>query len=213
MGGRARHEGGTPNAIGAIALAEASLVLDELNTDGSLRGHEDALRGRLVTGLGSLEEVRQLRIWQDSTEAVGVVAFEVVGHDAGLVAAYLANEHAIGVRAGKFCAHPLIERVNGGRSALRASVGIGTTTEEVDRLVDGLKSYLRSAPLDGYSFVDGSYVADRDGRGAPFPEVDLRDPGRAPLSSYRASSPRARKRTITTGSRNHLVAHVTAVYV
>ncbi|HXW80297.1 MAG TPA: aminotransferase class V-fold PLP-dependent enzyme, partial [Acidimicrobiales bacterium] len=114
----ARHEGGTPNAIGAIALAEASLVLDELNTAGSIRAHEDALRGRLVAGLGSLEEVRQLRIWDDSTEAVGVAAFEVVGHDAGLVAAYLASEHAVGVRAGKFCAHPLLERINGGRSAL-----------------------------------------------------------------------------------------------
>ncbi|HXW80192.1 MAG TPA: aminotransferase class V-fold PLP-dependent enzyme, partial [Acidimicrobiales bacterium] len=170
----------------AIALAEASLVLDELNTEGSIRAHEDALRGRLVAGLGSLEQVRQLRIWDDSTEAVGVVAFEVVGHDAGLVAAYLASEHAVGVRAGKFCAHPLLERINGGRSALRASVGIGTTTEEVDRLLCGLKSYLRSAPVDGYSLVNGSYVPDGDDRGAPFPEVDLRDPQAAPLSSYRS---------------------------
>jgi selenocysteine lyase/cysteine desulfurase len=169
----ARHEGGTPNVIGAVALAEASVVLDELITDGSIGVHEDALRERLVSGLEPLEEVRQLRIWQDSNDAVGVVAFEVVGHDAGLVAAYLANEHAIGVRAGKFCAHPLIDRINGGRSALRASVGIGATTEDVDRLVDGLKDYLHSAPLDGYSFVDGAYVPDGDGRWAPFPS-DLR---------------------------------------
>jgi selenocysteine lyase/cysteine desulfurase len=181
----ARHEGGTPNVIGAIALAEASLVLDELIADGSMRAHEDALRGRLVAGLGALEEVRQLRIWEDSTEAVGVVAFEVVGQDAALVAAYLASEHAIGVRAGRFCAHPLIERINSGRSALRASMGIGSTTEDVDRLVDGLRSYLHVAPLDGYSFVDGSYVPNGDAREAPFPEVDLRDPGRAPLSSHR----------------------------
>jgi selenocysteine lyase/cysteine desulfurase len=182
----ARHEGGTPNAIGAIALAEASLVLDELITDGSIREHEDALRGRLVAGLRSLEEVRQLRIWEDSAEAVGVVAFEVMGHDAGLVAAYLASEHAIGVRAGKFCAHPLIERINSGRSALRASVGIGTTCEDVDRLIAGLKTYLRSAPIDGYSFVDGSYVPDGDGRGVPFLEAGPRGDRRAPLSPFRS---------------------------
>ncbi len=182
----ARHEGGTPNAIGAVALAEASLVLDELINDGSIGAHEAALRGRLVAGLGSIKEVRQLRIWEDSTEAVGVVAFELVGHDAALVAAYLASEHAIGVRAGKFCAHPLIDRINGGRNALRASVGIGTTTEDVDRLVDGLKNYLATAPLEGYSFVDGSYVPDGYGRSAPFPAVDLRDPRRAPLGAYRS---------------------------
>jgi selenocysteine lyase/cysteine desulfurase len=181
----ARHEGGTPNVIGAIALAEATLVLDELLTDGSIGAHEDALRGRLVAGLRSLDEVRQLRIWEDSTDSVGVVAFEVVGHDAGLVATYLASEHGIGVRAGKFCAHPLLERINGGRSALRASVGVGTTTEDVDRLVDGLENYLRSAPIDGYSFVDGSYFPDGVGRGAPFPQVELGDPRLVPAAPHR----------------------------
>jgi selenocysteine lyase/cysteine desulfurase len=180
-----RHEGGTPNAIGAIALAEASIVLDELLTDGSLAAHEDALRRRLVAGLGSLPGVRLLRIWEDSTDAVGVVAFEVVGHEPGLVATYLASEHGLGVRAGKFCAHPLIDRINAGRSALRASVGIGTVTEDVDRLVDGLESYLDSAPVKGYSLVDGSYAPDEDDRWAPLPGVDLRDPSRAPVRSLR----------------------------
>jgi selenocysteine lyase/cysteine desulfurase len=180
-----RHEGGTPNAIGAIALAEAASVLDELISDGSIGEHEDALRRRLVAGLGSLEGVRQLRIWDDSTDAVGVVAFEVAGHEPGLVAAYLASEHGIGVRAGKFCAHPLIDRINGGRSALRASVGIGATNEDVDRLIDGLKTYLHSAPLHGYSLVDGAYAPDEDDRWAPLTEVDLRDPSRAPVRSHR----------------------------
>ncbi len=90
-----------------------------------------------------------------------------MGHEPGLVATYLASEHGIGVRAGKFCAHPLIDRINAGRSALRASVGIGTVTEDVDRLVDGLKSYLDSAPLKGYSLVDGSFAPDEDDRWAP----------------------------------------------
>jgi len=178
-----RHEGGTPNSVGAIALAEAATVLDELLSDGSMGAHEEALRGRMVEGLSSFQEVRQLRIWEDSGDAIGVVAFEVVGHDAGLVATYLASEHGIGVRAGKFCAHPLLERINGGRSALRASLGIGTTTEDVDRLVDGLKSYLHSAPLHGYSLIAGSYAPDNDRRWAPFPEVDLRHPSHPPARS------------------------------
>ena len=97
-----RHEGGTPNAIGAIALAEASMVLDELIADGSMSAHEEALRHRLEAGLGSLEDVRQLRIWDDSRDAIGVVAFEVERHEAGLVGAYLPASRASGCEPASF---------------------------------------------------------------------------------------------------------------
>ncbi len=68
------------------------------------------------------------------------------GHEMGAVATYLASEHAIGVRDGKFCAHPLMDRVNGGRNALRASFGLASTTEDIDRFVEGLQLYVRSRP-------------------------------------------------------------------
>jgi selenocysteine lyase/cysteine desulfurase len=95
-----RHEGGTPNLLGAVALAEASVVLAELGKQGAIEAHEAALRERLLIGLASLEGIRLLRIWQDNTDAVGIVAFEMPGHEMGAVATYLASEHAIGVRDG-----------------------------------------------------------------------------------------------------------------
>ncbi len=56
--------------------------------------------------------------------------------------------YGIGVRDGKFCAHPFVRHLLGGDdggcadgtvSAVRASIGIGTTEEHVDRLVEALR--------------------------------------------------------------------------
>src|SRR3954451_18663808 len=79
-----RHEGGSPNVLGAVALDAACKALDEL-PDGALEAHERALRIRLVEGLSALPGVRVLRIWADSGEPTGVVSFTVAGADPGLV--------------------------------------------------------------------------------------------------------------------------------
>src|SRR3954470_10384542 len=149
-----RHEGGSPNVLGAVALAAACEALTGL-PEGALAAHESALRERLVDGLAALPGVRVLRIWPDSTEPTGVVSFAVDGADPGLVAAYLSAEHGIGVRDGRFCAHPLLTRLGVPEGALRASVGVGTTSADVDRLLGGLAGSLGSGPAVAYARVDG----------------------------------------------------------
>ncbi|WP_268903850.1 aminotransferase class V-fold PLP-dependent enzyme [Candidatus Frankia alpina] len=81
--------------------------------------------------------------WQD---AVGVVAFSLPGHDPARVSAYLSAEHGIGVRAGRFCAHPLLDRLGAPGGALRASIGVGTTVDHVDRLITAVARYLQVGP-------------------------------------------------------------------
>jgi selenocysteine lyase/cysteine desulfurase len=65
------------------------------------------------------------------------------------VSAELARDHNIGVRDGLFCAHPLARRLiteaaaRAGRrdfppTALRASIGLGTTPSDVDALLTAL---------------------------------------------------------------------------
>lgn len=174
-----RHEGGTPNLLGAVAMAEASLVLAPM-FGGELERHEAALRERLVDGLDALDGVRQLRIWSDSEDSIGVVAFDVTEHEAGLVAAYLACEHGIGVRDGRFCAHPLLDRLNGGKGALRASFGLGSSLGDVDRLIDALDAFLRRGSPRSYVMRDGAYAPAEDRRPVPFAEVDLASPMLAP---------------------------------
>ncbi|GAA1799813.1 aminotransferase class V-fold PLP-dependent enzyme [Luedemannella flava] len=156
----ARHEAGTPNVVGVAALARACRELAAL-APGALEAHERHLRDRLVDGLADLC-IAPLRIWSDSVDAVGLVAFTVAGVPAGKVAAYLSAEHGIGVRDGRFCAHPLLDRL-GVPAAVRVSFGVGSTTEDVDRLLSALSSLSEQGPRWGY--------AD-DGAGwAPVPET------------------------------------------
>ena len=68
---------------------------------------------------------------------MGVASFNVPGYRADLVAAYLSAEHGIGVRGGKFCAHPLLQRFGlGDVGAVRASIGLGTSSDDVDAILE-----------------------------------------------------------------------------
>jgi selenocysteine lyase/cysteine desulfurase len=158
-----RHEGGSPNVLGAVALAAACDALSALPA-GALAEHERALRERLVAGLGAVSGVRLLRIWPDSGEPTGVVSFTVAGVDPGLVAAYLSAEHGIGVRDGRFCAHPLLARLGVPEGALRASVGVGSTWDDVDALVAAVADFVASGPELAYSQVAGRWQPVDDPR-------------------------------------------------
>jgi selenocysteine lyase/cysteine desulfurase len=162
----ARHEGGSPNVIGAAAFAAACTALADLPA-GALELHEEALRERLVTGLESLDGVHLCRIWADSPSSIGVMTFTVDGYDPGLVAAVLSAEHGIGVRDGRFCAHPLLRRLGIDAGAVRASVGAGSRTDDVDRLVDALGDLLRRGPRWSYELVDGRWEPTADPRPLP----------------------------------------------
>jgi selenocysteine lyase/cysteine desulfurase len=169
--GPARHEGGTPNVLGAAALARAC---EELATVGgeALAAHENALRQRLLNGLARLPEISVLSIWAEDTEpatdAIGVVSFTVAGYHAGWVAAYLSAEHGIGVRDGRFCAHPLLGKLGlAADGAIRASFGVGSTSGDVDRLLGALRTLLTAGPAWDYELVDGRYAPVGDPRPIP----------------------------------------------
>lgn len=150
-----RHEAGSPNVLGAAAIAAACDALAALDADAHL-AHERALTERLRTGLCAIPGVESLRVFSDSADGVGIVAFTVAGAEPGEVAAYLSAEHGIGVRDGRFCAHPLLARL-GLDAALRASVGLATTVEQVDRLVDAVAGFVDSGPAWDYAKVAGHW--------------------------------------------------------
>ncbi|MFD1934663.1 aminotransferase class V-fold PLP-dependent enzyme [Nonomuraea mangrovi] len=142
-----RHEAGTPNVLGAIALAAACDALTATGWTPLVR-EEERLIARLREGLGAIEGVRELSLWGPDHPRVGIVSFVVDGYTARQVAEALSTEYGIGVRDGKFCAHPflrhLLDIADGGceddaASAVRASIGIGTTEEHVDRLIGALQ--------------------------------------------------------------------------
>ncbi|GAB3131517.1 aminotransferase class V-fold PLP-dependent enzyme [Tsukamurella serpentis] len=136
--GPARHEAGSPNVLGAVAIAAACTAITELG-EHSVTRHEQQLTDLLLGSLQAIDGVRTYRIWQDSTERVGIVAFTVDGYSPRQVAEHLSAAHGIGVRDGKFCAHPVVDRLGCYDGAVRASLGLGTTDKDVHRLVRALE--------------------------------------------------------------------------
>ncbi|EMD27221.1 aminotransferase class V-fold PLP-dependent enzyme [Amycolatopsis azurea] len=142
--GAARHEAGSPNVIGAVALAAACDALAAADLD-ALRSEEDTLTTRLHDGLAEIPAVRVLGDSGRWPDRLGIVSFTVDGVETRTVSTRLAAEFGIGVRDGLFCAHPFTRRLleQAGATAptaVRASIGIGTTKEHVDRLITGIRT-------------------------------------------------------------------------
>jgi hypothetical protein len=101
-----------------------------------------------------------------------VVTFGVDGYPAALVAQYLSAEHGIGVRDGRFCAHPLLARfaadgVTADGAGVRASLGLGNRAEDVDRLLAALGSLRAHGPAWTYTAPEAGYAPVPDPRALP----------------------------------------------
>lgn len=151
-----REEAGSPNVIGAIALAAA---LDRLELLGrqQIEAQEHALTDYALARLAAVPGLRLLGP-PAGPDRVGVLSFVLPPLSHEHVAAALAYEHAISVRSGCFCAHPAMfdllaldaAAVADARArlrrhehaevpgAVRASLGLQSTRAEVDRLVTAL---------------------------------------------------------------------------
>jgi cysteine desulfurase/selenocysteine lyase len=130
----ARFEAGTPAIAQAIGMASALRWLDGLGMDAVLT-HERQIADY---ALRRLSEVPGLRVFGPPRDEgrVGPVSFELDGVHAHDVSEIL-DRHAVAVRAGHHCAQVLMDRL-GIVATARASFGVYTTPEEIDRLVEGL---------------------------------------------------------------------------
>jgi cysteine desulfurase/selenocysteine lyase len=135
----ARFEAGTPAITQAIGMASALRWLDALGME-AVREHE-----RQVTdyALERLAEVPGLTVFGPprGPERIGPVSFELEGIHAHDVSEIL-DRHGVAVRAGHHCAQILMDRL-GVAATARASFGVYTTPDEIDRLVDGLEDARR----------------------------------------------------------------------
>jgi cysteine desulfurase / selenocysteine lyase len=140
----ARFEAGTPAISQAIGLAAAFRWLDALGMDAAL-AHEREVADYALERVG---EVPGLRVFGPprSPDRVGPVSFELEGVHAHDVSEIL-DRHGVAVRAGHHCAQPLMDRF-GITATARASFGIYTMPEEIDRLVEGLLDARRIFGVD-----------------------------------------------------------------
>ncbi|NIL77489.1 aminotransferase class V-fold PLP-dependent enzyme [Rhodococcus sp. B10] len=164
----ARHEAGTPNVLGVVALAAACEAITAYEAAGAV-DHERRLCTRLRDGLAGIDGIHLLSVWNDAPDSVGIVTFTLDGYGPGEIAAYLSAEHGIGVRDGKFCAHPLLQRLGYAGGAVRASLGLGSSDADVDRLVDAVAQLASSGPSWVYEEDNGWWNPVPDPR--PFPAI------------------------------------------
>lgn len=161
-----RHEAGTPNVLGIAALAAALSELDRLGEPARL-AHERALTERLVRGVAGLRGVRRVQGFTDASDAVGIVTLELERGSVGRIAAALSAEHGISVRAGRFCAHPFFDRVAARANGLRASLGVGTSSADVDRFLSALEQLVTDGPRAEYHRTHDGWKAVADDRPRP----------------------------------------------
>ncbi|HLM31935.1 MAG TPA: cysteine desulfurase [Solirubrobacterales bacterium] len=130
----ARFEAGTPAIAQAIGLAAALRWLDGIGME-AVTAHEREIADYT---LARLTEISGLRVFGPprGEGRLGPVSFELTGVHGHDVAEIL-DRHGVAVRSGHHCAHPLMDRFEVPATA-RASFGVYTTTEEIDRLVEGL---------------------------------------------------------------------------
>jgi len=165
-----RHEGGTPNVPGAVALAAALDFLDAVDLHEAEK-REMRLFARLLRGLLDIPSVKLLGP-HSTKERVGVVSFSVGKWSPAALATALNAEHGVAVRHGCFCAHPylmellgvhagpFIEEIRRGGStsapgipgAVRASLGVYNDESDVDALLDAVTKLAARAPDSGYAW-------------------------------------------------------------
>ena len=181
-----REEAGSPNVIGAIALAAATRTLSEIGLD-RIAAHEIELT-RYATR--QLSKLPGLRVYGPAevagpTAKLGVIPFTIAGIDHGLIAAVLGYEHGVGVRSGCFCAHPYIGHLlrrdrtesrawvdrardgdkRGAPGMVRISFGCYNNRRDVDVAVAALEQLIAGN-------VSAAYRSDRDGSFHPVGYVE-----------------------------------------
>ena len=129
-----KFEGGTPNIAGAIGLGVAVDYLERVGME-AVNAHARQLGAYAVNMLSDTAGVTVHGPGADE-ERSGVVSFTVEDlhpHDVGTVL----DGEGVAIRAGHHCAQPLMRQL-GVAATARASVYLYNTTEEIDRLVDGV---------------------------------------------------------------------------
>ena len=131
-----KFEAGTPHIAGAIALGAAADFLDEVGFD-AIAEHE---RGLLAYALERLNDLGGVRVYgpTDLDERSGVISFtmgDAHPHDISTIL----DSKGIAIRAGHHCAQLVMQHF-GISATARASFYFYNSTDDVDRLVEGLWS-------------------------------------------------------------------------
>ena len=130
-----KFEAGTSAVAEAIGLGVAVDWLSGIGME-SVRSHEGVITAYALERLESVEGVK-IHGTPDAERRGALISFEFAGLHPHDVSEVLGRE-GVCIRAGHHCAQPLMRRL-GVTATSRASFAVHTTTEDIDRLADGLE--------------------------------------------------------------------------
>ncbi len=167
-----REEAGTPNVLGAMALAAAISTLSSIGME-NVADHDRALTRRALRKLSRLDglTVYGHRDEDPGQDRIGVIGMNAQRLNHGQLAAALGYEWGIGVRNGCFCAQPYVRELLGVSESetqaairrlaagdhttvpgmVRMSLGVYNSEEDVDLFVEALDSILTDGPRAQYA--------------------------------------------------------------
>lgn len=128
-----KFEAGTPDYIGAAALARAIDYVEDIGFD-AIAKHE---HGLLAYATEAMTAIKGLRIYGTAPGKSAVISF-LIGNAHHYDTGILLDQLGIAVRTGHHCAQPLMERF-GIEGTVRASFAIYNTREEVDAFITALR--------------------------------------------------------------------------
>ena len=129
-----RFEAGTPAISQVIMMGEAIEYLERIGMD-QIRIHEDALLTYATQRISEQSGVRIIGTAQNKASVLSFVMDGIHPHDIGTIL----DNQGVAVRTGHHCAQPVMERYCI-PATTRASFAFYNTYEEVDALIDALKT-------------------------------------------------------------------------
>lgn len=131
-----KFEAGTPSIVEVMGLGSALEFLQEIGLD-QIEAWEKSLT---EYALMQMESVEGLSLLCHPKHRSSIVTFHAKGCHS-LDVGTLLDMRGIAVRTGHFCAQPTLRRF-GVRSAVRMSLGVYNTKEDIDRFVEALREVL-----------------------------------------------------------------------
>lgn len=132
-----KFEAGTPNFIGAAALARAVMFVNSLDREFTQK-QEHAVVNFMVEELSKIEG---LKLYGTQGDRISLFSFTIDGvHPADL--AMIMDKMGIALRSGQMCAEPLMRRY-GVEAMLRASFAVYNTLEEAEYFITSLKRAIK----------------------------------------------------------------------
>ena len=146
------HDPGTPNAVGAVAMAAAIDEISRLGID-RIEAYEYGLAKQMFD---ALQDNPRIKLFVSNVHLCTILPFNIDGVSPDNVARRLNDDFGIGVRYGSFCVYDFVRRlldisddseiirkVNAGEGNavpgfVRASVSLSTSQNDVDRFISAI---------------------------------------------------------------------------